>query len=217
MNPKAVQQGRQVADERSRSLIQQVLSVPNQLTMFRMLLMPFILIAMIYERHDMAFWLFLAAAVSDSIDGLVARHFNQKTMLGEFLDPIADKLLLSSCFVVQAFIGAIPWWITVLVISRDVIIIATVLVVVLATEVRDFPPSVFGKANTVVQIAAMFSILVHNYLHTEVTSALTTTLIWAAAATILLSSVHYAIDTSRRLQEHHAGASRSPTPPAERK
>lgn len=182
--------------------------------MFRMLVLPFILIAMIYEQHDMALWLFLAAAVSDAIDGIVARHFDQKTRLGEFLDPIADKLLLSSCFVIQALIGAIPWWITVLVISRDVIIIATALVVVLTTDVTSFPPSVFGKANTFVQIAAMFSVLVHNSLQASWTGTLTTTLIWAAAGTILLSSVHYAIETSRHLHEHQAGSSPSKQGPA---
>ena len=189
---------------KSASLFRQVLSVPNQLTMLRMVVLPFVLISMIYERHEMALWLFVAAAVTDAIDGLVARHFNQKTLLGEFLDPIADKMLLSSCFIVQALIGAIPWWITILVLLRDVTIIATVLVLVLATSVQTFPPNAFGKANTVAQIATMFAVLYRNAWGGTEAVTVVDILIWMTAATTLLSSVQYALETSRRLQGYHS-------------
>jgi cardiolipin synthase len=205
----AMHQGQTVAAKRNPSMIRQALSVPNQLTMLRLVALPFVLISMIYERHDLAFWLFIAAAVSDGIDGIVARHFNQKTLLGEYLDPIADKLLLSSCFIVQALIGAIPLWTTVLVLSRDVVIIATVLVVVLTTDIRSFPPSRLGKINTAVQIATMFSVLTHNYLQMFWTERITDVLILATAATVLLSSVDYALAVSRRLQRHHGHSPRS--------
>ena len=205
----ALHQDQAVAAKRNPSMIRQALSVPNQLTMLRLLVLPFVLISMIYERHDLAFWLFIAAAVSDGIDGIVARHFNQKTLLGEYLDPIADKLLLSSCFIVQALIGAIPLWATVLVLSRDVVIIATVLVVVLTTDIRSFPPSRLGKINTAVQIATMFSVLTHNYLQMFWTERITDVLIFATAATVLLSSVDYALAVSRRLQRHHGPSPRS--------
>ena len=188
-------------------MFRQVLSVPNQLTMLRMVVLPFVLISMIYERHEMALWLFVAAAVTDAIDGLVARHFDQKTLLGEFLDPIADKMLLSSCFIVQALIVAIPWWITILVLLRDVTIIATVLVLVLATSVKTFPPNSFGKANTVAQIATIFAVLYRNaWVGTEATTVVDV-LIWVTAATTLLSSVQYALETSRRLQGYHSDTS----------
>jgi cardiolipin synthase len=206
---KTLQQDQAVAAKRNPSMIRQALSVPNQLTMLRLVALPFVLISMIYERHDLAFWLFIAAAVSDGIDGIVARHFNQKTLLGEYLDPIADKLLLSSCFIVQALIGAIPLWTTVLVLSRDVVIIATVLVVVLTTDIRSFPPSRLGKINTAVQIATMFSVLTHNYLQMFWTERITDALILATAATVLLSSVDYALAVSRRLQRHHGHSPRS--------
>jgi cardiolipin synthase len=210
MTPNALQQDEAVAAGRRTSMIRQALSVPNQLTMLRLLMLPFVLISMIYRRHDLAFWLFLAAAVTDGIDGLVARHFNQRTLLGEFLDPIADKLLLSSCFIVQALIGAIPLWLTVMVLSRDVVIIATVLVVVLTTEIRRFPPSLMGKLNTAVQIATIFAVLAHNYLETYWTRELTNFLVAATAGTVLLSSVHYALEMSRRLHlHHHSRSSRS--------
>jgi cardiolipin synthase (CMP-forming) len=209
MTPNEAMHQDPVAAKRSRSMIRQALSVPNQLTMLRLLMLPFVLISMIYGRHDVAFWLFLLAAVTDGIDGLVARHFNQKTLLGAYLDPIADKLLLSSCFIVQALIGAIPLWATVLVLSRDVVIIATVLVVTLTTDIRSFPPSRLGKINTAVQIATMFSVLTHNYLQMFWTERITGALILATAGTVLLSSVDYALAISRRLQQHHGPPPRS--------
>jgi cardiolipin synthase len=193
-----------------RSLLAQALSVPNQLTMLRLLLLPFILIAMIYERHGLALGLFSAAALTDWIDGFVARHFDQRTLLGEFLDPIADKLFLSSCFVVQAVIGTLPWWVTILVLSRDVVILATVLVVVLTTDLRSFPPSTFGKVNTFVQSGAVVTALVGNYFLYDWISRLTEAFVWATAVMILLSSVHYGWRTLRKLHEHETAG-----PPSE--
>ena len=93
----SLDQATPAAGDRAPSAIRQALSIPNQLTMFRLLVLPFILIAMIYRQHDTALWLFIAAGVTDAVDGLVARRFNQKTQLGAFLDPMADKLLLGVC------------------------------------------------------------------------------------------------------------------------
>ena len=191
---------------RSRSIIGQVLSVPNQLTMIRLLLLPFILIAMIYRRHDMALGLFLVAVITDVIDGIIARRLSQQTTLGEYLDPIADKLLLSSAFIVQALIGAIPWWLTILVLSRDLIIISTVLVVMLATGIRNFSPSTFGKVNTVVQAATISTVVLYNATEAVWTGQLLSVLIWAAAATTLVSSAHYMVETMQRLNAHTSDA-----------
>jgi len=168
--------------------------------MIRLLMLPFILIAMIYRRHDVALGLFLVAVITDVIDGIIARRLNQQTMLGEYLDPIADKLLLTSAFIVQALIGAIPWWLTILVLSRDLIIIATVLVVMLSTEIRDFPPSAFGKANTVVQAATISTVVLYNATQAAWAGQLLGVLIWAAAATILASSAQYMTELTRRTQ-----------------
>jgi cardiolipin synthase len=189
------------ASGRARTLVQQILSVPNQLTLIRMLLVPFILISMIYEQDDMALYLFLAAALTDGFDGLVARHFNQKTLLGAYLDPIADKIFLSSAFFVQSLTGRIPWWVTILVLSRDVIIIATVVVTTLATQIRNFPPSLLGKTNTAVQISTVFAVLVHNAFPLRWSGTVVEGLFWVTAATTLASAVQYGVDYSRRLQE----------------
>jgi cardiolipin synthase (CMP-forming) len=182
-------------------LVQQILSVPNQLTLIRMLLVPFILISMIYGQHDMALYLFLVAALTDGFDGLVARHFNQQTLLGAYLDPIADKFFLSSAFFVQSLIGRIPWWLTIMVLSRDVVIIATALVTALATQIRSFPPSMLGKTNTAVQISTIFVVLVHNAFPQPWSGPIVEAMFWVTAATTLASAVQYAVDYSRRLQE----------------
>jgi cardiolipin synthase len=192
---------------RERSILHQALSVPNQLTLLRMLLLPFVLISMIYGHHEASLWLFFFAAVTDAIDGIVARRFNQKTRLGQYLDPIADKLLLSSCFVAQAVIGTLPWWITIFVLLRDVMIISTALVVVLTTSVRNFPPSRVGKANTAVQIGTLLTVLINNVWPALCPTAIVDILIWLTAVTTVLSSGHYALATSQRLQEYHGAAS----------
>ena len=190
--------------------MQQIFSVPNQLTLIRMLLVPFILISMIYEQHDVALYLFLAAALSDGVDGLVARRFNQTTLLGTYLDPIADKIFLNSAFFVQSLTGRIPWWLTILVLSRDVIIIATALVTALTTQIRSFPPSSLGKVNTAVQASTVFAVLVHNAFPQPWSGQAVVGLFWIAGATTLASSIQYAVDYTRRMQEQ-------PSEPAARK
>jgi len=195
-----------MAAEKRQPLMRQILSVPNQLTMLRMLILPFIFIAMFYREHRLALGLFVLAATTDAIDGIIARRFNQKTLLGAYLDPIADKLLLSSSFVAQSLIGAIPWWLTILVLSRDLMIVATVAVMVLSTQVRDFPPSLYGKANTMVQVATLMCVVWNNAVQDAVTAEAAQILIWAAAATTLVSAFHYAVDTTRRIQTYHGEA-----------
>ncbi|MEX2301231.1 MAG: CDP-alcohol phosphatidyltransferase family protein [Bryobacterales bacterium] len=195
------------ASGRTRALFSQILSVPNQLTLIRMLLVPFILISMIYEQHDVALYLVLAAALTDGFDGLVARHFNQQTLLGAYLDPIADKIFLTSTFFVQSLTGRIPWWLTILVLSRDVIILLTALVTALATQIRTFPPTMLGKFNTFIQVSTVFVVLVNNAFPQSWTAPIVTGLFWTTAATTLMSAVQYSVNYSRRLQDQPSEAS----------
>ena len=185
-----------------RSAFRQILTLPNQLTMLRMLVLPFILIAMIYRQHGLALTLFLAAVATDIIDGTIARRFGQKTQLGAYLDPLADKLLLSSACIAQALIGTIPWWLTILVLSRDVVILATLVVVILATTIRDFPPSAFGKLNTIVQATTVSVVILNNFNPMAWAAAGVEILVWAVAATTLVSSADYIIQMTLRLQRH---------------
>ena len=134
-------------------------TVPNQITFLRLCFLPFFLIFMSYEKYKWALLILVIAGFSDGIDGLIARRFNQHSSLGAYLDPIADKLLLSSSFVVLAFEKQLAWWLTILVLSRDLLILTVAVVIILASGYRPFPPSIYGKATTAVQILLVFAVL----------------------------------------------------------
>ncbi len=134
-------------------------AAPNLLTLLRLFIIPFLIIEILDGHYHRVFALFVLAGVSDALDGLLARWLSQRTTLGLYLDPIADKLLLSTLFVVFTHVGLMPRYVTVLVFSRDlgILLIATLL---FATgTLRDFRPSVLGKLNTVVQIMGLTAVL----------------------------------------------------------
>lgn len=133
----------------------QLRTAPNLLTMLRLFSLPFLVIAILDNQWNTAFALMIFAGVSDGFDGLIARKFHQQTTLGLYLDPIADKLLLSTLFITLTIIGDIPRYVTVLVFSRDfgILLIATLLFATHA--LRDFRPSFLGKVNTFIQIIAV--------------------------------------------------------------
>src|SRR5579863_6385843 len=124
-----------------------------------MIFVPFIVIHLVDGRYRWALVVFVIAGFSDGLDGLLARTLRQQTLLGQYLDPIADKLLLSTMFLVLAILHKIPWKYTVLVFSRDISILAASAVLFAIAGLRDFRPSIFGKANTFSQIAAVFFLL----------------------------------------------------------
>src|ERR1700721_285901 len=129
-----------------------IFTVPNQITLLRLGFLPIFLTLIAYQRYRWALLVLVVAGLSDGIDGLLARRLNQKTALGAYLDPIADKLLLSSSFLVLALEGKMRWWLTILVFSRDVLILITAAVIFATAGYRQFPPSVYGKLTTLVQI-----------------------------------------------------------------
>ncbi|HMD32948.1 MAG TPA: CDP-alcohol phosphatidyltransferase family protein [Candidatus Acidoferrales bacterium] len=174
-------------------------TVPNQITFFRFVLLPIFLICLFYQHYGWALVLLVVAGLSDALDGLVARWLNQKSELGTFLDPLADKLLLSSAFVVLSFKGVIGWWLTILVLARDVVILATAVVILLVVGPRTFPPSIFGKLTTFLQIllvlvtvaaAAFLSSPLHEAQHL---------LVYAVAGITIISGVHYSVTIARKL------------------
>ena len=136
--------------------LSKIFTAPNQLTLLRMAFVPFIVIELVDGRYFWALVLFVVAGFSDGLDGLLARKLHQQTLLGQYLDPIADKLLLSTMFPVLSILHKIPWKFTVLVFSRDISILAASAVLFAISGLRDFRPSIFGKANTFSQIAAVF-------------------------------------------------------------
>lgn len=142
-----------------------IVTVPNLLTIFRMVLIPVFVSLLFYQRFVIALGVFVVAGVTDGLDGLLARRFNQKSQLGTILDPIADKLMLVTAFVVLSMRSVfpqpvpshlpIPFWVTVAVISRDVFILVGAAAINVVTGFRGFRPSMLGKINTVIQIAAI--------------------------------------------------------------
>jgi cardiolipin synthase len=180
-----------------------IFTVPNQLTFLRLAFLPLFIIAISYDRYAWALGVLLAAATSDLLDGLLARTLHQTTALGAYLDPIADKLLLSSSFFVLALKGKIAWWLTILVLSRDVIILATAVVITLVVGTRRFPPSVYGKFTTAAQILLVFVVIVNEVAHYAMLDAAEPALAYLVAALTVISGMHYSIIIARRLHAPH--------------
>ena len=171
------------------------LTPANQLTLLRMLLIPAFVILMVYGHFGWALLVFLAAGLTDGLDGLIARLSGQRTSLGAWLDPMADKLLLLAAFVLLTLPGLglvspLPVWLTLLVISRDVLIVLTVAVVNLAIGPRTFYPSAFGKAATGIYMVTVAVTLYFNYLRQP--SPLVDVCVYVALAVTLISGLHYA-------------------------
>ena len=175
------------------------LTVANQLTITRMLLIPAFVIMLLYGYRGWALVTFFAASITDLLDGLIARMSGQKTTLGAWLDPMADKLLLVSMFVMLTLPGIgvnrLPLWFTVLVISRDVVIVTTVAVVNLAVGPRTFRPSILGKIATATYVVTGVAALYFNYLARP--SSLVTALVYASLVITVVSAAHYAMQVAR--------------------
>lgn len=183
-------------------------TLANQLTFLRLIAIPFFIIAVLDARFDVAFWIFVAAGVTDLLDGLIARVFAQGTALGAYLDPLADKLLLTAGFVLLTnypnmfreipMVNRIPVWLTILTISRDVFITTVSILLYLAYRQTRFRPTVWGKITTGSEIVTVGAVLLFNDLgrtHPLVD--------WAVLVTLLLvvgSGLHYLWRTVRQVR-----------------
>lgn len=144
-----------------------ILTIPNLITFLRMALIPVFAILLFYGYDAWALIVFFFAGISDGVDGFIARRFNQQSELGTILDPIADKLLMTTAFIIMTLPNIfpptphlpVPFWVTASVIGRDVLIIAVAAAIFIITDFRGFRPSWLGKASTVVQISAVVLIL----------------------------------------------------------
>jgi len=187
-----------------------ILTVPNMLTVFRMVLIPVFVTLLFYQRFILALAVFVLAGLTDGLDGLLARRFGQQSQLGTVLDPIADKLMLVTAFIVLSMRSVfpqplpshlpVPFWVTVAVISRDVFIIVGAAAINIMTGFRGFRPSWLGKLNTTVQIvgiaAIMFAASVPFY-----TGYYLPTVYAAVFALAILSGLHYIFFASRLMNE----------------
>ncbi|HEX6823655.1 MAG TPA: CDP-alcohol phosphatidyltransferase family protein [Candidatus Sulfotelmatobacter sp.] len=182
--------------------LSQIFTAPNQLTLLRMIFVPFIVIHLVDGHYGWALTIFIIAGFSDGLDGLLARTLHQQTLLGQYLDPIADKLLLSTVFLVLSILHKIAWKYTIMVFSRDISILAASAVLFAIAGLRDFRPSIFGKANTLCQITAVFFVMlleIHPQRWVRITRI---TFLHATAWFTVISALHYVILVQRRLREH---------------
>jgi cardiolipin synthase (CMP-forming) len=182
--------------------LSQVLTAPNQLTLLRMIFVPFIVIHLVDGHYLWALIVFVIAGFSDGLDGLLARTLHQQTLLGQYLDPIADKLLLSTIFLVLSILHKIPWKFTVVVFSRDISILAASAVLFAIAGLRNFRPSIFGKANTVSQIAAVFFVLLLEVHPQRWIWIARTVFLRATFIFTIVSALHYVILVQQRLRDH---------------
>lgn len=178
-----------------------VLTYANQLTILRMAFVPCFVLLLIYGHPKSATVLFLIAAFTDGLDGLLARKLQQKTVLGSFLDPMADKILLTAAFVTLTvpslpLVLHIPTWLTVLTISRDTLIALSALIIHLQTHHTQFPPSLLGKWTTAVQLVTVGICMLANF-ETRLASAIFPYVVYSALALTLASGLHYAYRSVR--------------------
>ena len=174
-------------------------TVPNQITLLRLGFLPFFLILISYEKYKWALLVLVVAACTDGIDGLLARKLNQRSALGAYLDPIADKLLLSSSFVILAFEKKLAWWLTILVLSRDLLILIVAAVILLISGYRPFPPSLLGKFATFFQIVLVFATVLAAAFPDPHFTPLNRALIYAVTGLTVVSGFHYTFIIARRL------------------
>ena len=182
--------------------LSEIFTAPNQLTLLRMVFVPFIVIHLVEGRYLWALVVFVIAGFSDGLDGLLARTLHQQTLLGQYLDPIADKLLLSTIFLVLSILHKIPWKFTVVVFSRDISILAASAVLYAIAGLRNFRPSIFGKANTLCQISAVFFVLLFEIYPLRGISIARKEFLRATFIFTIISALHYVILVQQRLREH---------------
>jgi cardiolipin synthase len=174
-------------------------NAPNLLTLARICIAPFLVAAILEDHYAVSFYLFVAAGLTDALDGSLARVLKQHTMLGQYLDPVADKLLLSTLFLVLMHKGLIPARVTVMVFGRDVGILLVAALLYAAAGRREFVPSIFGKANTLAQVAAVAAVLLHQMTYAYWVAEVRTIALGATMVLTVVSGFHYAWLVSRRV------------------
>jgi cardiolipin synthase (CMP-forming) len=174
------------------------LTSANQITILRLVFIPVFAILEMDGRYGAALAILAAAALSDVVDGYVARVFHQQSPLGVALDPIADKLLMATAFVILSFRSALPWWLTILVLSRDVGIIVTALLISLIVGYRPFRPTRLGKVSTVMQVL-MVLMAVGMQVHVPLLAkGVVMAGVYATAAITIASGIHYLLVVQQR-------------------
>jgi len=167
------------------------MNIPNLLTILRILLVPLIVILLMDGAYAMALAVFVIAGVTDGLDGFLARVLKQKTLLGAYLDPLADKALIASSFITLSILGFIPGWITVIVIARDLVILLGISLLTLLSVSFQIRPAAVSKVTTALQLLTVFFVLVSINLPGNLSSWIVVSLFWLTAFFTILSGFSY--------------------------
>jgi cardiolipin synthase len=173
------------------------MGLANWLTTFRILLIPFFVTLLVYHWSRAALLVFGLASLTDLLDGYIARSSGRQTRLGAFLDPVADKLLLTSAFVTLTYLKVIPFWIAVVVVSRDLVLSVGVLVIHVAGGIVQPAPSRLGKLTTVFQMATVLAAMISFYF--GALQVLPGVLAWVTAALTVISGLQYIIQGLKQI------------------
>jgi cardiolipin synthase (CMP-forming) len=181
-----------------------ILTVANQLTILRIMLVPAFVLLVVYGYLGWSLVAFLVAGITDALDGLIARRAGQRTSLGAWLDPMADKLLLVTTFIVLTLPGIpltnhLPLWLTIIVISRDIVIVAVVAIISFAIGPRTFQPSVWGKLATATYIVTSVVVMYYNFLQED--AVIVDVFIWTSLIVTLVSAADYFLKLRRLINE----------------
>ncbi|MGH9341517.1 MAG: CDP-alcohol phosphatidyltransferase family protein [Acidobacteriota bacterium] len=187
------------------------MTAANQVTLLRIVFVPVFILLVLYGNIGGALAIFLLAGATDLLDGLIARNFGQKTPLGILLDPVADKLLLTSSFILLSLdtlglMVIMPLWLTVTVIARDVLLVLSAIVINLTVGRRLFSPSIFGKASTAAQLLAVFLVLLANYL--QIQGDFLNPFFYLTLALTVISGLHYLVRATGFFTDNRKQASR---------
>jgi cardiolipin synthase len=167
------------------------LTIPNIITLARILLTPLFIIFLIQQRYHAALYIFVLAGLSDMADGLIARRWRQKSPLGAFLDPLADKLLMGSSFITLSIYNIIPPWVTVIVLSRDLVLVLGVMLFKLVHLPVVVQPSLAGKLCTTTQVGTVLLVLVAQSW--PLSPAFLQALFWLTGGVTAFSGIHYVL------------------------
>lgn len=190
----------QTSPRLSASVVKAILTTANLLTVLRIIFVPILIILLVYERMGWALATFVAAGLTDGLDGLIARRFGQKTSIGALLDPIADKLLMTATIVVlslpqMGLVNTVPRWLMIIVVFRDVFILLGSLIIILMMGYRTFKPSPYGKASTFLQIVTVFAVLFYNWRGIQAGGL--DILFYATGFVTVFSGLHYFVGGRR--------------------
>jgi cardiolipin synthase len=180
------------------------LSIPNLITLGRILLVPIVVWAIASGRMQLAFLLFLAAAISDGVDGFLAKRFGMKTELGAYLDPLADKILIVSIYVTLGITGVIPLWVVILVVSRDFMIVGAIILSWLVNMPVQIKPHAVSKLNTAAQIIYACLVLASHGFQFDIELLLTLVMALVAILTTV-SVVLYLAQWVRHINSAESG------------